>query len=827
MNAFEVDWLGIIFPGGCLQGGYIVKLAVTGAAPLLLLLVVFVVSVLYGVFRRCRDRDSSSSPLEICTQSVFNGLPLVLFICYCMCASISSSIFASWGCIEYVEDAMAEPPLTQSFLRVHPAMKCFDGGSQQDEYGSVLRLASLFVIIWPCAMPVLFMSLLLAIRRTLQQGRITRLIRATAFLHREYEPAFFWWEPFFLVQRLLLVGFVQIVRTTSPAISHHLTVLSPHSYHLHPSHPSAPLTPPPLSPPPLSPLRPSHLRRFQIPRGYEYVRILVGFLFTIMYLAALLSMQPYKRLDNDMLAVGMQTALVLIFFMSQSILLFNELVEAQGVSLTLRVLGFGSLDRLVQTLVVSNLTVLVAFVALLIYQSLSHRSVPLLRLVATKQPPELKLAQGMTYHLFLSHIWSTGQDTVAVIKRQLNLLMPGVIVFLDVDDLEEIGNLEQYVAASQCVLILLSRGYFFSANCLREINYAIAMNKPLILVHEPDPGKGGLPLAELREDCESKGVDVEYIFDRRWPIITWQRVSEFQMLSLRLIAEGTIEAMPGVLDETSNIKYAQVVGPTDPPPGSQLYIPGEITRRQLHFKADVVLYVSTSDPGAEAFEEELLNSYGGLLNFTTTRRPPASFVPFNSSQVGSRNDSRRKSRSSTGLDRSTARRDASNSKVTHMLLYLTDDVFRGEAGQVLAHEVQQAWAHSIPIVLVHEIDPARNGCDFGRFFQTTPQELISAGLYKTIAVACHPLPHRAVSLPMVAVGCGARLDGQWLVTRLRKASSLGRSMSDQKRITTLKREQTVQQLAVVSQQVNAEATSAEVELDDLNTTSDPHASAPA
>ena len=34
-----------------------------------------------------------------------------------------------------------------------------------------------------------------------------------------------------------------------------------------------------------------------------------------------------------------------------------------------------------------------------------------------------------------SHIWSTGQDQCAVIKRQLQLLLPGVIVFLDVDDL--------------------------------------------------------------------------------------------------------------------------------------------------------------------------------------------------------------------------------------------------------------------------------------------------------------------------------------------------------------------------------------------------------
>ena len=34
-----------------------------------------------------------------------------------------------------------------------------------------------------------------------------------------------------------------------------------------------------------------------------------------------------------------------------------------------------------------------------------------------------------------SHIWSTGQDQCAIIKRQLQLLLPGVIVFLDVDDL--------------------------------------------------------------------------------------------------------------------------------------------------------------------------------------------------------------------------------------------------------------------------------------------------------------------------------------------------------------------------------------------------------
>ena len=62
--------------------------------------------------------------------------------------------------------------------------------------------------------------------------------------------------------------------------------------------------------------------------------------------------------------------------------------------------------------------------------------VPTIRLVSTKQRPELALVDGLTWHLFLSHIWSTGQDANATIKRQLCLLMPGVSIFLDVDDLE-------------------------------------------------------------------------------------------------------------------------------------------------------------------------------------------------------------------------------------------------------------------------------------------------------------------------------------------------------------------------------------------------------
>ena len=62
----------------------------------------------------------------------------------------------------------------------------------------------------------------------------------------------------------------------------------------------------------------------------------------------MLFFKPYKRIDNDVIAIGMQATLVLIFFMAQNVLLFNMLSSADGnTDLAKSVLGFGSLEELV------------------------------------------------------------------------------------------------------------------------------------------------------------------------------------------------------------------------------------------------------------------------------------------------------------------------------------------------------------------------------------------------------------------------------------------------------------------------------------------------
>ena len=79
----------------------------------------------------------------------------------------------------------------------------------------------------------------------------------------------------------------------------------------------------------------------------------------------------------------------------------------------------------------------------------------------------------------------------------------------------------------------------------------------------------------------------------------------------------------------------------------------------------------------------------------------------------------------------------------------------GDKGELFAEEVRAARANNFPIIMVHENDEAAGGCEFARFFESTPQDLIADGLYKALAYAWYPEPFRAVSVALVAQAFGA------------------------------------------------------------------------
>ena len=59
-------------------------------------------------------------------------------------------------------------------------------------------------------------------------------------------------------------------------------------------------------------------------------------------------------------------------------------------------------------------------------------------------------------------------------------------------------------------------------------------------------------------------------------------------------------------------------------------------------------------------------------------------------------------------------------------------------------------------------DSERGGCDFARFFRTTPLDLIDGGLYKALAFSCYPGYHRKASLALLAKALGAEQQGSSL-----------------------------------------------------------------
>ena len=72
-------------------------------------------------------------------------------------------------------------------------------------------------------------------------------------------------------------------------------------------------------------------------------------------------------------------------------------------------------------------------------------------MLAAGEIPELTFHTGARFHVFLSHVWSSGQDQVAVLKRQLQLLMPGISVFLVRDLLIEQFVMPLCIADDRCL----------------------------------------------------------------------------------------------------------------------------------------------------------------------------------------------------------------------------------------------------------------------------------------------------------------------------------------------------------------------------------------
>ena len=127
------------------------------------------------------------------------------------------------------------------------------------------------------------------------------------------------------------------------------------------------------------------------------------------------------------------------------------------------------------------------------------------------------------------------------------------------DDLEDLIYLERDIKASAVVLLFLTKSYFKSINCLREVRACEEEDKPLILVREMATKKGGALMEDMKEECPEDLRDA--VFGGR-DVIPWLRLGHFQRESLCCIAECMLLCLPRYAKEldAANAKATAALG---------------------------------------------------------------------------------------------------------------------------------------------------------------------------------------------------------------------------------------------------------------------------
>ena len=499
-------------PAACI-GGFRTTLLVTTVAPLVLIAFVLFCGWLWTVTVHYYRKRPGSPPH---VEGLLRGAPLSLMVIYLVTPTVSFEIFSAFNCRPYGYNDTSGEEI--HFMLNDPSIRCW--GS--DQHNDILAIAIGMIVVWPVGVVLGFAILLSRCRKAFHERKPSSLSRATAFLHREYEVPFYYWEVVTMVQRILLCGALLC-----------------------------------------------------IPDQNAQLRLQSALLLSVVFLVVIMLAMPFFRLLHDYLALIANFTLVCIFLGATSVNLYEDMAKYLPTETVGQILGLDSPDVYLTCMLVFTLAVISIAVFALLQQLATQRSQAVLVSERTGLRPTLLLREGEFYHMFLSHIWSSGQDQVALIKKLMQQLVPGVRVFLDVDDLEDIGKLEEYIEESSSVLIFLSQGYFSSSNCLREVYHAVHLNKPLILVREPNPMRGGVALQvarsemprDLRESIfglreastlsprdsrvSETPSDVDPGCRFRDRVIDWQRIREFQTEAMRLIATKMLNNLPHASRTTS------------------------------------------------------------------------------------------------------------------------------------------------------------------------------------------------------------------------------------------------------------------------------------
>jgi len=420
--------------------------------------------------------------------------------------TISRKCLSAFSCVP----AVTEDGVSTFFMREDPVIVCFEG-----EWYGLATASILGLVIYCFGLPVLAIGLILRARAIMRRRYVsdadkTEARERVSLLTSSYEPGYWYMESVWLAHKFFFTGVI-------------------------------------------------HLFAFD-----ASLQIYVGTLVALVsFLGALLT-KPYKYDICDF--VQNVVLLQLLFtYITAFLLLRRPGEEIAGASATGSTLDE---DTLAIILISINMSSFILLTILMVYNLRQERrkQAALLsrRLVfrdgTLPTMPDLEL-YNLQFHIFLSHCWGTGQDQMRVVKKHLIEILPESKIFLDVDDLKE-GRGREYMDVSAQALVFVSDGYFVSPNCMRELLRAFHLKKPIITLQEQDQKKGGLTPEQVRRqlheadamltrwglseeleewNCPRPTPDQLYdaldIEGLRGTPLLWERLTDFQRITLRLVCE--------------------------------------------------------------------------------------------------------------------------------------------------------------------------------------------------------------------------------------------------------------------------------------------------
>ena len=295
-----------ILPGSC-YGTSLSRLVVNALWPFGLVFLTTVSGAIWELRSGVRSAHGAYSAVRIGLQRT---LPLALVLSFVLLPSQSIRILKVFLCDDFgFDDAVVNGSATRrcecapmpsnvcEVLTPHApladlhddlAIRC-----DSSEYSQIRSVAILFVVVWPIAIPSLYILLLWLSRKALLSGSATSLSRTIGFLHVDYgvrysnsshyqpfvahdhkawslaltccsaraaEPRMFWWEPVEMIRKISITGWVLIVS-----------------------------------------------------EEYEHLRVLLALVVSITSLALHLALKPFVSAADNAIAATMQLCLVILY----------------------------------------------------------------------------------------------------------------------------------------------------------------------------------------------------------------------------------------------------------------------------------------------------------------------------------------------------------------------------------------------------------------------------------------------------------------------------------------------------------------------------------